>query len=172
MQKVQKIKLKKTSCKKKKRGPVKIPDKKHYVYLTYIEDRTYGERDGDGPFASRSREPGDISFQPLGLSVETPDWSEQIEIDSDPDSLIGQEFYVVIVRYRDGDTFGYTTGHWHVAEIERNKDKARDIASQIRSNTYKGWRPWDGYFAKLENIEIHCFRLGEKAQYTDIIYHG
>jgi hypothetical protein len=65
--------------------------------------------------------------------------------------------FLVVVRYEDGDTFGSCYGNFHfysirATEKEAEKDKAIIETPRGENDDY---RPWDGYFERLEEVEIY-----------------
>lgn len=133
------------------------------VYMTYTEDREGGEVcAGQENDSWPDYEPTTIAFAPIGLFVEPNQWCETIEIGFDPSNKINEYLFVLIVRYQDGDTFGYTSGYWRVEGIYLSTSEADKIKQKIVSGKYKKYEPWNGYFAHLENIEIHRIRLEQR----------
>ncbi len=85
---------------------------------------------------------------------------------------IGDIVYLVIARYKTGDTFGNSFGHAAVMDVCIDVESAKEVAKTIEESAKakKGWRawqypPWGGYFDRLEDVEIHRFAV---QRYTDI----
>jgi len=150
------------------------------VYMTYAEDREGGEIcEGEENLSYPCHEDEDTTFDPTGLYLNAPAWSETVEVDFDPSSYLGQEIYVIVVRYSTGDTFGRRNGAWTVIGAYVNEEQVVKIEKSIEDGSYnKGhYVPWKGYFESFERIERHVFTLrtsapgdGEKS-YTKVIRH-
>ena len=148
-------------------------DKEHSyeMYMTYHEDESGGQPlpGESGRFACR--EDGRIDFFPKKLYSEVDEntfyWVETLYCNFDPKGMIGKEVYVLVVRYRTGDTFGHSTGQWFVEGAYLDGDKAREVAELINNDKYKGNKPWNGYFERLENVELHKFTLQGKLYGND-----
>lgn len=82
------------------------------LYLTFSERRTGGEPLDSGPWSDRA--PTYIEFSVTGASaVEVTGWNVKT-LNVDFDAVANRQVVLVIVRYRDGDTFGYSTGNWEI----------------------------------------------------------
>ncbi len=133
---------------------------KKEVYLTYTEDRSVGEIcAGQENDAWPNYEDIYIEFSPDTLSIIAGDWVETIEVDFDPKDYVGKDVYVLVVRYKDGCTFGHSHGNWYVEGAYTDENEVSKIEDQINKGKYKGDDPWTGYFACLEYVEIHRFTL-------------
>lgn len=71
----------------------------------------------------------------------------------------GSEVHIVVVRYKDGDTFGTSHGNFYIEGVYATYDEAYNVSEAIYNKTYKGgeynYVPWEGYFSSLEDVEIH-----------------
>lgn len=151
---------------KNPRKQTKPDPKPNCVYMTYVEDREGGEVcEGEEDLPYPSHEDEETTFDPTGLYLNAPAWSETIEVDFDPSSYLGQEIYVVVVRYSTGDTFGRRNGAWKVVGAYVNEEQVVKIEKSIEDGSYnKGHDvPWEGYFESFEGIERHVFTLRTSA---------
>jgi len=84
--------------------------------------------------------------------------------------VVSQEIYeasrvaVVIVRYSDGDSFGTTYGYHKVFGVYLDDDVAMETAESISKGDYGAKQKdkcfaWMGYFANIEDVEVHSFRV-------------
>lgn len=123
---------------------------------THREHTVHGVfRDDQSRQWCRYHEREDVPFDPAGVS----------------------EVWVVGVTYGSGDTFGSSYGNFTVVGVYDSEDEAESIARDIRadddnSNRYgepkkkakerfTGYKPWTGYFERLEGIEVQKFTLDE-----------
>lgn len=65
--------------------------------------------------------------------------------------LTGDKVWLVVARYYDGGTFGGTSGLWQIVEVAASAKDAQDISAGVARRP----GPWKGYFASLEDVEIH-----------------
>ena len=65
--------------------------------------------------------------------------------------------FLVVVRYKDGDSFGDCYGNFHFYSIRATKKEAEADKAIIESPRGENddYRPWDGYFERLEEVEIY-----------------
>ena len=147
------------------------------IYMTYRESREGGEVcKGDEDRSYPNHEDNHIEFEPLSLSTKAGNWVESIDVDFNPETYIGKDLHLVVVRYSSGDTFGSTYGNWTVIGVFTNHEDARKEEKDIRNNTgkwateYKNntgkwateYKPWEGYFERFESVEIDTFELSDK----------
>jgi len=130
------------------------------IYLTYEEGRSGGEvragyEDADWP----NYENKYIDFSLIGAWRTSADksWVETVTVDFDP--VKSDKVYVVVVRYSTGNTFGKTCGDWHIEGAYSNLEIAEKIAKTIIDDTYKGYKPWSGFFESLEDVSVECMTL-------------
>lgn len=169
------------------------PKEKYKVYLTYEETHEVTRDDFDSK-TWNGRHESDIEFTPLSLHTIAGNSAEEIEVGFDPEVLAPEVLvYLLIVRYEDGGTFGCTTGNWHIEHIGLSESEALEIKRRIEgddryyheakyyygknkkpyTSSYTGshgYKPWQGFFEKLERVEIHAFKLN-KTQSNGIIFH-
>lgn len=62
--------------------------------------------------------------------------------------------YLVVVRHKDGDTFGTSHGNVYIEGVYRTEKEANQIAKSIEDDSYKGYKAWSGYFMGLESVEV------------------
>lgn len=124
------------------------------IYVSYTENRTGGASLSNEKWSDR--EDTRVDFQLVGVSVVEPtDWyKEPFDLDcQDLPNII----YVVLVRYKDGDSFGSSYGNGHIEGIYSSEDEAQKIVESIRNKTYTKniYVPWEGYFNKLISVNYH-----------------
>lgn len=144
------------------------------LYLTYEEDQKqipsnredYNESAVSVAFHSLTRErPDNGGFFTSHHSLDVPP-----QVFNHPDYV-----YLVVVRYSDGGTFGHTTGYWHVSLVTTDRDEALKMETAIRANTLPKegvYKPWEGYFSSLEDVEIHGFKISDTVAGGRIHFHG
>ena len=132
------------------------------LYLGYSESTTgggicEGDEEEDWPDYNDSY----VDFEPEGLYTKKSHAQCTLEVDFDPNNHINDFVYVVIVRYSDGDTFSQTNGNWHIEGVYLTKEEAKSVMSTINREKKKGpeYRPWHGYFASLESVEIWSTKI-------------
>ena len=76
-----------------------------------------------------------------------------------------EEVCLVVVRYTTGDTFGTTHGAWAIEGIYSTPTEADKVVQKIQQKTYSGYKPWEGYFERLEEVYIESFAT--KSVYND-----
>jgi len=98
-------------------------------------------------------------FTPKLLLKEKPD-SWNLETLSIEDKLYKlSHLYLVIVRYTDGGTFGCVNGYWKIIDVVQSNKEAEQLKQSVFNNTYSKYKPWKGYFASLDDVEIHRMEL-------------
>ena len=150
------------------------------LWFSYTSSAYGGEALSEEPYADRADEHREVSFHgcynagPDGLNFD----STSVEVSKEV--FEAKKVYLVVVRYEDGDTFGRSYGNWHIVDVVLTEEEARDIDSGIRSKTYTdkcGYNCWEGYFNRLESVEIHEFPVlgkmpGEdKPVWSSVIKH-
>lgn len=148
----------------------------HYKSTTESKTKKYSDDPYDYSWNS------DTDFEALGLYTDAGDWQETIELEDidDPKVYVDRFFTLIVARYSTGDTFGHGTGKWDIvdcfledAERERttlkylNMDKKDKALPEKYKNMY---RPWDGYFERLEGFEVHHLRLVNGVCPTSLYY--
>lgn len=149
------------------------PTPPKYLYLSFKEHRTGGELEHpEEQFSFRSPTYIEVTFTGLGRERETSSFfPDTREIEVTDEVYNSSTVYLVIYRYQDGDSFGTSYGNWSVWAVTTDETKALKIASDIESGrlSKKGtYLPWEGYFNKLEGVEVHSFRVGKSGR---VIHH-
>lgn len=148
----------------------------HNLWITYDESSTGGESEGGGEWSSRADE--FIEFHVTGAFTTERDGmrTETVEVNFDPAPLAF--VYVLVVRYRSGNTFGSTYGNGHIEGAYESAAQVEAVGKAIRNGShekgsYDSYRalkgigdgylhiPWEGYFERLEGIEAIPVRLNE-----------
>lgn len=145
------------------------------LYLTTKESSTGGEPEDDGRWARRSDIIVTVDF--ISVSREKPEgfFSCATAHEVSEEVYNAEQVFLVIPRFFDGGTFGTTRGNWTVQEVCLTEEQAISIADSIRNKTYKGdgYLAWTGYFAGLEDVEIHCFKIKDKSTKGNrVTYHA
>lgn len=109
-------------------------------------------------------------------------YNESIDVEFDPTP--GENVWLVVVTYGDGDTFGSSSGNVCVVGCYNEEAHADSIASDIRADDrdadrdyrrslkksrkerFTGYKAWTGYFNSLEGVEVHrlCMDEGGKVK--------
>jgi len=144
-------------------------------FLKYEERCTGGDPESDEPYCSRSDE--HIDFLPIGIYTTRKRagtrFPETIQIGFKPE--VGKSCFLVVVRYRTGDSFGISYGNWSVIGVFENAEDADAVKSAIEmtddgeTNAYECDVPtpndearfcnWNGYFETLEDVQIEPFQM-------------
>lgn len=110
------------------------------LYLSYEEHKTGGEvcsgdEDSDWP----SYEDENIEWKPTKLSLDNPGFSETIKVDK-----IQDIYYLVVVRYITGGTFGSTNGAWKIIKLCETHKEALRLKEYIEydDKIYKNKESW------------------------------
>ena len=81
-------------------------------------------------------------------------------IEVDEAVLNSKTVFLVIVRYSDGDTFGTTHGYHYFYSVRTTGEEVEEDKLEISKPSKPGvYRPWDGYFSSLEDIEVEFLPL-------------
>lgn len=136
---------------------MKEKEEKFELYLTYNETSEGGgicEGDENSDWPSHEDEYKTVTWEHLYKKYPKKTYCvETVSVDFDPDS-IKKAVYVLVVTYQSGDTFGSSHGNWTVIGIYKQETKANKLLNQINKDTYQGYKPWDGYFERLESVEV------------------
>lgn len=72
----------------------------------------------------------------------------------------GKPVFVVWAKYRDGDTFG-SSEYWQVIGVKADAADAVEAKTKAYQPDPKNkYRPWDGYFASLQEVTIETMMVG------------
>ncbi len=126
------------------------------LYIDYSERRTGGEAIGEGPWCSHEDEDTEVSF--LGMYRTSPThkfFYDSIEVSEEVHKA--DEVYLCVVRYSTGSTFGRRNGAWTIIGVATDSRKAQEMLDKALNGD--GYKPWEGYFERLEGTEIHDFRV-------------
>lgn len=157
-----------TNHTKKKAKTVPPPPPPKRLYLGYKTSSSGGQQESDEPYSSRSPEYIEVTFTSLSRESGTF-FGHNIEVTDEV--YAADEVYLVVVRYRDGDSFGSSHGNWTVWAAVATEAEAIKIAGSITDGSLvkeeekaKGrvYFPWTGYFNGLEGVEVHGFRVATK----------
>lgn len=128
------------------------------VYLCYESSESGGGRVNDEEWSDRH--PRVKTLSNLSVHRERPEYcGDSLEV---PPELLNEKFvYLVVVRYRDGDTFGHTTGDYHFYSVRATREEVDQDRKYLESTEHSSelYLPWTGYFARLENVEVHLLPL-------------
>lgn len=131
------------------------------VYISYQERRSGGEPLSNKKWSSRKDTIIDFQLKEASLQEPSSWYKESFEIEC---QKLPKTVYVVLVRYKDGDTFGNSYGHGYIEGVYLSEDQAQKIVESIREDKYvkKGgakkfasYLPWNGYFNRLESVNYH-----------------
>lgn len=142
-----------------------------YLHLHYkqVYSGGYPVEEEEGPFVDR--EPTYVDLALLQLYRDHEDWTPGTDraVPVTEEVWNAPCVYLVVPRYRDGDTFGTTHGLWTVTAITTTLEEAKKIKAEVLKNANDDsyevpWEdPWNGYFSKLESVEIHEMKVEGKA---------
>lgn len=124
------------------------------LYLRYVEtERILESKEGDHNYEK--------SFVPLSLHINKPEKGifDRIAVDFDPSDE--KVVWLVVVRYRDGSSFGFTEGQWSVKGAFLSSSDAYALKEQIENDAVPSEMhcEWKSYFATLTDVTIHRMPL-------------
>lgn len=137
------------------------------LWLKYSTDSTGGEWDENG-FRSTSYK----TVQFTAVLRDRPDGFFGHDFEVSEEVYSGSQVFLVVVRYRDGDSFGSSHGNWELWRAVSTAEDALKIKQDILSGELakrENYLPWESHFCRLEDVEIHCFQIGRNG--ADIQYH-
>lgn len=144
-------------------------------YLKYETRCSGGIPESDEPYCCLSDEHNEFIPQGLFATRKSANstFPETIEIDFEP--VVGKVYYLVVVRYTTGSTFGMSYGNWSVIGVFENVADAAAVKSAIqktddgKTHTYEcdvptpndpdHWCNWNGYFERLEEVQVDGFQM-------------
>ena len=133
------------------------------IYIEYDTTTSGGYALEDGPWAQREDTVNTVEF--IRLHREVPKnrfFYDSVELPNN-DMLKMDSLYLAVVRYSTGDTFGRTTGCWHVVGVAPTYKIAELMLEEetkpSKPGDYRHYKPWEGYFESLEDTEIHKLDL-------------
>ena len=134
------------------------------LYLSYQSSTQGGELQQDSIY----RNPAYISVTFKSVAREKNGFFAH-DFEVSEEVFNAERVFLVIPRYQDGNSFGTTHGNWEVWAAIATEDEALKIREAIVEDTLTdAYPPWKGYFSTLEDVEIHCFRIGKT---TNVQYH-
>lgn len=147
--------------KKKVEQEVKEPLR---VYIEYNRSATGGELiEPEERWSSREDTIVEVEF--IRLHRNPPKerfFYDSIEI-SHPDMLKLDKLFLAVVRYGTGDTFGHTSGEFHVVGLAPTYQIAEAMLEEetkpSKPGDYRSYKCWEGYFESLEGTEVHELSL-------------
>lgn len=155
------------------------------LILEYHEYRFGGDiHDPDDPYSTRDSTsidwyPTKIYIDEPGIKAREKTKTWNVECLLNKDVQLSDTLYLVVVRYSDGDSYGSTSGNWHIHAVLKEKLVAYDLKRLIEKDneTYRAFeytypRPkgkyvalynehkcWQGYFSRLESVEVMTFTV-------------
>lgn len=139
----------------------KKEEQTYKLYLAYDESESGGDvAPGQEGNNWPSYDDTHRSFYPRALHLDSLSFCETIEVPFDPAQY--NYLHLVVVRYTTGSTFGTIYGAWHVEGVYRDSEEAQEIVDSINKETYKGYKPWVGYFERLESVDIQTLQVVPK----------
>jgi hypothetical protein len=127
------------------------------IYVTYNERRSGGEPESSERYCSRSDTI--IEYNLKGASVMSPKSTSYYNTYEVAWETLPSIIYVVLVRYKSGDTFGSSYGNGYVEGVYADEASAAAVMQSISGKSYKGYAPWDGYFERLESVDVEPLML-------------
>lgn len=123
------------------------------IYLQYYEVVTGGEKIGEWEYSDQYTD-----FHIVSCHNERDD--SRWHVEPAVISFLPQEYvHVVVVRYQSGCTFGTTHGNWHIQGVFQYLHEAQAVEESINNDTISGWKPWKGYFERLESVDIVTLKV-------------
>lgn len=103
-----------------------------------------------------------IDFSPVGLYKERPDLVYAHGLLSDEvngEFERGDDAYLVIVRYGNGNTFSSSNGNWYLVGVYKTADEAHKAQKSVEDGTSKHKYVWTGYFESFESVDTHYMKV-------------
>lgn len=134
------------------------------LYIEYNRNEYGGEaEDPTDRWSNRTDRVITVNF--VRLHREPPKnrfFYDSIEV-SNEDLIDLDKLYLAVVRYSTGDTFGRTEGEWHIVGVAPSYKIAQlmldEATSPATEGDYKNYKPWEGYFERLTDTEIHTMEV-------------
>ena len=144
----------------------------HVLYMNVTERSSGGEAESDEEWSHHSDVVLDVQFISVYRNKKDgffPSYSFEVS----EEIYNSDKVFLVIPRYFDGGTFGRTCGYWKVEGAFLTETEALEMSRQIETGTYKKGQflSWNGYFAGLEGVEVHCFTICNDLQSSKVFYH-
>lgn len=131
------------------------------LWLEYTTNEIGGDDlDPSDEWSSRTDRYRNPKIQSLKKDKATTWEYESLEVG--PEIHSSDEFYFVVVKYYDGNTFGRTYGYLCLDSASLDKEtaitRAQNIYKGIDSNSI--YEPWNGYFSGLEEVSVYVYKHG------------
>lgn len=171
-------------AKAKKKGGRKAVEKKVWTIALDAEASTYDNGDGEDssePYSYRGTTTTDWTVRGLRLMKNDSDYISYRAGDSTQvafEPVVGETYHALYAIYSTGDSFGHDYGYC-LELVGVYKDKA--VAEENRKRClqechswdeatvklkvegvktlHKYYRPWTGYFDRLDHLELESFTL-------------
>jgi hypothetical protein len=155
-----------------------VSDKKKptsILKINFVGSSHGGEPLTDEEFSDREDEVNNYTIHSvsIGSNKKHHTFYDELDFPVDYEVKKGDTVFIVVVTFEDGDTFGRSYGNVCVVDIFTNEEEAETLASIISDDekkcdkddildrkakrSYEGYAPWDGYFERLENVEVQKF---------------
>lgn len=127
------------------------------LFVNYSEEYLGGgeicEGQEDSAWPSHEDSLQVFTVENITLTNATP-YHEEVEFDLPNPTPVG--LFVVVAHYADGGTFGRTCGYGSIEGVYLTHEEAQARADAIVAGapSIKGYTPWDGYFASLQETEV------------------
>jgi hypothetical protein len=150
--------------KKKVQEPAKEVKEPKRLYIEYNRSEYGGEAiDPSDRWSNRTVTVITVDF--IRLHREQPKnrfFYDSIEVLNE-DLIKLDKLYLAVVRYSTGDTFGRTEGEWDIVGVAPTYKIAEVMLEEAikpaKPGDYKNYKPWEGYFERLEDTEIHTMEV-------------
>lgn len=149
---------------------VKDIDEKKCLYLVY-EELTYGGDVCEGEENDRfpNHNPTHTEWKPIQVCRQHPGGFSVEQLDIDPSA---EAVFILVVRYSSGDTFGTGTGYWSIIGTFLTEEEVIAKEKEVTSDSYSGYKVWEGYFERLEGFEVHHFKVTDSVnEIGHVVYH-
>lgn len=135
------------------------PEKKYHLFVMYEEYGTVvKERNYNDEWDTGEQEIH-FTIQSIHATEQEMGWPQQVHVAFDPEKHLGEDIFVLVVRYDTGDTFGRTYNAWTIPEIVLTKKEAKEICQAIIYDKYDGYKPWEEYFEHFRSADYEMFEL-------------
>ena len=143
-----------------KKAEAKKPSKR--LYLVYSENRSGGEvcqGDEDSAWPCHEDIIVDVYFQALYRNPpENIMFYDSYEVTEDIHKAA--ILHMAVIRHSDGDSFGHSSGLWHVVGFYHTLEQATLGIEKATKGT--GYKPWEGYFSGYEDDQVHILNVFDK----------
>lgn len=123
------------------------------LYIEYLTSDTGGVReDSKDPYSQRSDRNIEVEF--IKLYKQKPEhlfFCDSIEIQNEKMDTL----YLAVIKYTTGDSFGKTTGMYEIIGVAPTAKIALVMLEEAVKPSNKGYKPWEGYFERIESKEVY-----------------